>query len=402
MSEEMANVERPIVAHIHGSFFVGSETFIYQYISRLEKFKPVCVAQSFVNLDQFPFPREDMYPLSAKRYSLRWLYRAFNNRVLNRNPALIRALKETGCSLLHAHFGTSGCIALPAKRRLRLPLVTTFYGFDLSKREHVERYRERYKRLFAEGDLFLVEGPFMRERLIELGCPPEKIEIQRIAIPVRDIPFQARRPKAKGEKAILLFAGRFVEKKGLGYLIGAVATASRERDDFELRLIGSGPREEEIKAQVEGHGLADRVVFLGFLPYKRYLEELREADIFIHPSVTASDGDSEGGAPTVILEAQASGLPVLTTDHADIPNVVVPGKSALLSPERDWEGLAGNLLRLLEEQDRWEEMGRAGRYFIEERHDIEKEVHGLEDKYMMLMHGKQQANEPGGQAWESA
>ena len=108
------------------------------------------------------------------------------------------------------------------------------------------------------------------------------------------------------------------------------------------------------------------------------------ADIFIHPSVTAESGDSEGGAPTTILEAQACGLPILSTTHADIPNVVVPEKSALLSPERDTDSLEKNLITLLNEQERWAEMGQLGRQFIEKYHDITKEVKGLERLYFKL------------------
>ena len=132
-------------------------------------------------------------------------------------------------------------------------------------------------------------------------------------------------------------------------------------------------------------GVSDKVIFLGFLPYKNYIEELGKADIFIHPSIVASDGDSEGGAPTVLLEAQASGLPILSTYHADIPNVVLPGDSAILCPERNDEILAGNILYLLNKQELWSKMGLAGRRFIEAYHDIDNEVKILEEKYLKLL-----------------
>jgi colanic acid/amylovoran biosynthesis glycosyltransferase len=109
------------------------------------------------------------------------------------------------------------------------------------------------------------------------------------------------------------------------------------------------------------------------------------ADIFIHPSVTSESGDSEGGAPTVILEAQAMGLPVVSTTHADIPNIVQPQKSALLSRERDLPGLVSNILSILENQDQWAAMGEAGRAFVEQYHDIKKEVVSLEQKYSALL-----------------
>jgi colanic acid/amylovoran biosynthesis glycosyltransferase len=107
-------------------------------------------------------------------------------------------------------------------------------------------------------------------------------------------------------------------------------------------------------------------------------------DIFIQPSVTAADGDTEGGAPTTLLEAQALGVPVVATYHADIPHVVAPGESALLAPERDSEALAACLMKLLDAPERWSAMGRAGRRFIEEHHDAPSQVARLEELYFSL------------------
>jgi colanic acid/amylovoran biosynthesis glycosyltransferase len=189
MLKTSRDCDKPIVAHYSTSFFQGSETFIYQYISHLRNFRPVCIAQVFVNLDQLPFPEDDLYSIFTRRYSFEWFYRGVNRRFLNRDPLLTRQLRKLECSLLHAHFGPNGCLAVASKKKLDLPLVTTFYGFDLSVRAHLEQYRDRYQVLFKEGDLFLTEGPFMRNRLIELGCPPEKVKVQRIAISVRSIEF---------------------------------------------------------------------------------------------------------------------------------------------------------------------------------------------------------------------
>ena len=376
---------KPIVAHFHNSFFQGSETFIYQYISHLRRFKPVCIAQEFVNLDQFPFPDDDLYPIVTKRHSLEWFHRGVNRRLLNRDPLLTRQLEGVGCSLLHAHFGTYGSRAVASKKKLNLPLVTSFYGLDASDKAHLKQYRRRYKLLFKEGDLFLAEGPCMRNRLIELGCPPEKVQIQRIAIPVRSIEFNERQPKIKGEKVVLMFAGRFVEKKGLIPLVHAIKKASLVSGEFELRLVGDGPMNHEVRSLVNDLGLSDKVTFLGFLQHLEYLEEMRNADFFVHPSVIAENGDSEGGAPTVILEAQASGLPIISTFHADIPNIVVPGESAILCPERDIEALCESILHLVEAQEEWAGMGLVGRRFVEAKHDIEREVDSLEDKYCQLI-----------------
>ena len=133
--------------------------------------------------------------------------------------------------------------------------------------------------------------------------------------------------------------------------------------------------------------MEDCVKFFGFLNHADCLHEMEQADIFLHPSVVAANGDTEGGAPTVILEAQALGMPVVSTYHADIPNVTVPDKSASLVPERDADALVGALLDLVDHPEKWQEMGRAGRAFVEEFHNIDVEVTRLEDKYFRLIDG---------------
>jgi len=115
------------------------------------------------------------------------------------------------------------------------------------------------------------------------------------------------------------------------------------------------------------------------------VREMQQGDLFVHPSVVAADGASEGGAPTTILEAQALGMPVLSTYHCDIPNVTVPGQSALLVPERDSKALAQALRSLLDHPENWEGMGRAGREHIERFHNIDKEVPALESRYLRLL-----------------
>jgi len=286
--------------------------------------------------------------------------------------------------VLHAHFGYTGRQVLPIKNKSGLPLITTFYGEDLSALPKIEKWNRAYQELFTEGDLFLVEGPHMRERLIELGCPPEKAALQRIAIFIERYPFRQRSPKTKGQKVRILFCGSFREKKGLNYALEAVARAHESFPNLEFQIIGDGELRPQIEQIIDQHHMGDYTTLLGFQSHQRIIEEMNSADIFIHPSVTAANGDSEGGAPTTILEAQACGLPVLSTVHADIPNIVVPGESALLSPERDVVTLSDNLYTLLNEPEQWGKMGQSGRRFVEQNHDIAKEVQVLENYYYRL------------------
>ena len=371
----------PVVAHFTRTFFAKSETFIYNYISHMKEFEPICLGWELANQELFPVNEENLYCLQLKRYTPRWFYYGIQKRISGGDPYFEKILRHRRAGLLHAHFGHNGVYALKASLNTGIPQITTFYGMDLSNRRMVSALAADYEYMFKHGALFLVEGAHMKEKLSQLGCPTEKIKIQRIAIPVEKITYRPRRVKAPGEKAIFIFGGRFTEKKGLIFALEAMRIVRQKRRDFEFRIIGAGHLEDEIRSMISRRSMEEYVKLLGFLNYSDYLREMEGADIFIHPSVTAADGDSEGGAPTTILEAQAMGMPILSTYHADIPNVVVPEKSALLAPERNADVLAQHALYLLENRDAWESMGKEGRRFIEGNHDIVKEVVNLEHIY---------------------
>jgi colanic acid/amylovoran biosynthesis glycosyltransferase len=296
---------------------------------------------------------------------------------------LTNTFKRFPVELLHAHFGTLGCFLLDIKEKLNLPLITTFYGYDVSRLPRLKRWRQCYNLLFQKGDLFLAEGPHMKHCLIALGCPEEKIRIQPIAVDVNQFSYRARQPKAN-DRIILFFCGRFVEKKGLIDALRAMKTALNDFPNLEFRIIGDGDLRRSIERFIAQHKLSRYVVLRGYQPYHEVIKEMEKADIVIQPSLTDRDGNTEGGAPTILLEAQASGAPILSTYHADIPNVVVHGKSALLCREKDIDGLTHNLLYLLKHQRLWASMGAYGRSFVEKNHHIGIEAPKLEAVYYYL------------------
>jgi colanic acid/amylovoran biosynthesis glycosyltransferase len=258
-----------------------------------------------------------------------------------------------------------GHYSVAASRRLGIPLVTTFYGRDLTVGETDPRWNARYEELFADGAAFICEGPAMASHLAAVGCPESKIHLARIGLDIAALPFEPSR--SRGPLRILQTA-RFVEKKGIDLSIRALALVREQYADAELLLIGDGPERAKLESLTAELGLDGAVRFLGGASHAEYRQALAQAHMLIQPSRTASDGDTEGGAPTVLIEAQAMGLPVVTTRHADIPFVVAdPGRMA---DEEDVEGIARIVVQTAELSDpEREAAARSARASVEANHD---------------------------------
>jgi colanic acid/amylovoran biosynthesis glycosyltransferase len=157
-----------------------------------------------------------------------------------------------------------------------------------------------------------------------------------------------------------------------------------KENDIQYTIIGDGERRELIETTIAEHGLEDIVELRGWQPQSVVADEMADAHLFILPSVTAENGDKEG-TPTVLLEAQSMGLPVVSTYHAGIPEIVEDGETGLLVPERDSEALADALETLISNPERWPEMGKRGREHIERNHSIEAVTDDLLKLYRSLL-----------------
>jgi len=361
-----------------------TETFIYDHLVAMRRVRLVVVARRLENTDRFPLPQSvPLHRSPPQRYTAEWAAAALRRLFRGGNPHLEGILERERIDLIHAHFGPTACEVRATARRAKRPLIASFYGYDASVKEVVEAYRERYVRLFEDASLILVEGSAMKRRLEALGCPSSKIRIHRIGIHPSTYRFRERTGPASGP-VTLLMCGRMVPKKGYPIALRALDQARRRGARLALRIIGDGPERPVVEETIRGLGLQDAVRLLGSQPREVFLDEMDRADIYVQPSLTASDGDSEGGAPTTLLEAQASGLPILTTRHADIPEIVTEGGSALLSDEGDAGGLAENMAHLASDPSAWPAMGRAGRAHVQFRHDARLLAAALEDLYAGL------------------
>jgi len=268
-------------------------------------------------------PRVTVMPRDLRRWRPAWLANLAARTLLDRELfewRLRRFLGRRRWDVIHAQFGQPGYYvfrALAAGSGPAPRLVVNFYGYDATGLPaSVPVWRRRYEEMFRYPDLaVVVEGPVMKARVAALGCPEDKIHVVPLCLARPATP----RARAERDPHVLGFVGRFVEKKGFAFALEALAPLIKARPSLRLVIVGDGPERTSIERVVREHGLGGRVTLTGFMPHAETLTKITRMGALVVPSLTARDGDSEGGAPTIVAEAQILGTPVIASDHADIP-----------------------------------------------------------------------------------
>ena len=305
-------------------------------------------------------------------------------QMITRDPGPYRHLLGRICpALIHAHFGIDGVYALPLANRLRVPLITTFHGFDatlstaaLLSSPAWMNYPLFRHRLAKRGDLFLCVSSFIRDRVVAMGFPAERTHVHYTGVDCQAI--QLRDPSE--ETATILHVARLVDMKGTSYLIRAFAALPYEHKDVQLIIIGDGPLKRPLRTLARLLAVEGRVQFLGALPHTQVLAWMRKAAMLVLPSVQTTTGRVEG-LGMVLLEAAATGVPVIASRVGGIPEGVVDGLTGLLVPERDTDALSRCMVELLREPAARARMRVQARAFVEGRFDIRRQGEKLEQFY---------------------
>lgn len=354
-----------------------SETFIKAQADQMEKYNAYYVGSRVVK--GLELPTDKVKVLDEGNFGGR--VREVTFKMLSLVPRL-KVFRSFEPRLVHAHFGPDGVLALPLAKKLGVPLVVTFHGFDATMKDEFvhnsfyshRRYIRERNILQRDGAMFIAVSNFIKSKMLEQGYPEEKIVQHYIGIDLNqyipDMTFK-REP-------IVLFVGRLVEKKGLEYLIKAMSKIQLMMPDVGLVVIGDGPLKENLQRLAESSLI--KYQFLGTQSPTEVRTWMNRARVFSVPSITAQSGDSEGFG-MVFAEANAMGLPVVSFASGGIPEAVVHNETGLLAEEKDWQGLASYIQRLLTDDEEWLRLSVAGKDRVKRLFDLKKQTRVLEELY---------------------
>jgi colanic acid/amylovoran biosynthesis glycosyltransferase len=368
-----------------------TETWLYTQVRYLPPdIESHVVCRGTQNLDAFPHPR--IHSFASQPTPAQLWDRGMRRLGFRRHLGLLSSvIRDSGARIVHSHMGNQGWMDSRAVAAAGARHVVTFYGVDVGRLPQTDpRWNDRYADMFGSVGRVLCEGEHMAQRVVDLGCPEARVRVHHLGIELDRIPYEPRtwRP---GEPLRVFMAGSFREKKGMPYALRALA---RIRSEVALEVTVVGDASDEARSQdekrlilaaIEEGNLGDNVELAGYQPYDTMLAQARSHHVFLSPSVTAADGDTEGGAPVTIIEMAASGMMIVSTTHCDIPGVVKDGESGLLTGERDVDGLVERLVWLIANPGEWRRMQDAGRAHIENEFDASRQGERLGAIYEELV-----------------
>ncbi|MEU4241857.1 glycosyltransferase [Actinoplanes sp. NPDC026619] len=362
----------PRVAIWRSAMLGGSETFVRNQGDALSRWKPTYIGATKQSSALSRDSDLIAYPASSDRNAFLRL------RLTGSSPRLRRLL--AGFDLVHAHFGGDGWLVSGEAARLGIPLVVTVHGHDVTRQPasggaHGLRYRRNLRTVFDRAAAIIAVSDVIKSKAIGWGADPAKVRVHYTGVPI-----PAAVPPSPKQWDVA-FVGRFVEKKGAGDLLAALASLGQDKPRAakpRAILIGEGPLLPAMIAYARELGVDAQ--FLGSRTPHEVLEVVTASRVFAAPSRTAADGDTEG-LPTTIMEAAALGLPVVATRHSGIPEAVTDGETGLLSAEGDRPALAGNIARLLADEPLREQLGSQARAYMQAKFDLVTQTRRLESLY---------------------
>ncbi|WP_338788140.1 glycosyltransferase [Metabacillus sp. FJAT-53654] len=319
------------------------------------------------------FPKQPLKILNSLNF-LKYGKEALSLRLFYSTIALLN--QKNSYDIINCHFGPNGILGAFLKDIgiLNGKVFTTFHGNDMTT--YLKDNGEKsYQKLFEKGDIFLPISNFWKEKLIRLGCNSEKIKVHRMGVNFEKFPYVKRVPK--GEAIKIVSVARLVEKKGIEYSIRAISDLLKKGFKINYYIVGDGPLKEELASLIDSCEANGNINLMGWKRQEEIIEIMRDSDLVLVPSVTSKDGDMEG-IPVVIMESMAMGIPVLSTYHSGIPELITDGLNGFLVEEKNIEELKDKLEYIMNNNNLLTDISKEGRKRIEEEFNVLKLNDSLE------------------------
>jgi glycosyltransferase involved in cell wall biosynthesis len=371
------------VASYCTTFLKPEMLHIYRQVTALRDSRTFVMTKALQDTARFPFPDVEIIPqprMNLLRHG--WL------KFVKREPPVVyrgeyqmlaSLLERRGADLMHIYFGHTGVHLLPFIEQWHKPCVVSFHGADVSTKEDVPNYEQRLRRMFQAVPLVLARSRSLAERLVQLGCPTERLRLNRTGVPLTDFPL-VHRDVPKAGQWRLLQACRLIPKKGIATSVRAFAVLHKQFPNAEFFIAGKGPLQPQLETLISQLGISDKVHFCGFLSQPELVKLYSEAHLFLHPSETPADQNQEG-VPNSVLEAMSTGLPVVATRHGGIPEAVENGRTGLLVAEGDFVALGDAVAELLQNPARMQEMGLRASQAVAANFEQGEQIRQLESYY---------------------
>ena len=405
---------KPLVASLCGTFLKPEMQSVYRQITGLKRHRTLVLTERRIHPERFPFEplvvMEKPSPvLRTKRRKQRqrgnFIRRFYYKHLLKQWPPparpeppapppppiyddsynLVKLLRLHQPRLVHVYYGHKAVKYLPMLKRWGGPFIVSFHGMDVMASAYKESDPSTLQDVFHAARLILGRSTSLLERLAELGCPVEKLRLNRTAIPIGPAASKVRRPPEDG-RWIFLQACRLIAKKGIFTTLRSFRGILEVWPQAVLIFAGSGPLEVEARGLSAKLGLQNNVEFAGWCSQERLAALYANAHLFLHPSEMTEAGDREG-VPNTLLEAMATGLPAVATFHGGIPEAVTNSVDGWLVPERCPEELGQAVLRITRDSRLLHDLSFHAAANVEIKFGLERQLRTLENYYQEAMEG---------------
>lgn len=377
------------VLHGFGEYLHPTENWAYRLITNLEDVDIAIAAVSFLKNNYYD-SRFDCIEFPLRRYDRprRGILERVANTLLRHSMRLYPGYLKRHAGpldLVHSHFLGWGCVYDTVARSLKVPHVVSCYGADYCREDVIARRGDQYERLFKSVALVICEGKSAMAKVEALGCPPDKLRVVRLGVDPDTVPVFRRTKESQSLDLLLVASWR--QKKGHTWALQAFKHALGDCSGMTLTLAGPDP--DGIRASVlapyadlQESGI---IRVQDSIDPQRLHAYMKDFHVFLHPSCHADNGDAEGGSPVVLLDAQATGMPVISTRHCDIPENMKDGKSGLLAAEKDAAGLTDAIRRFhAMGQEEYDGFSSNAASFVRTECDMRKSAAALRSIYSEL------------------